>query len=131
MLRLRALGMTVRSGAATERLATMDCVASDKTGTLTLADAVLELEIEEEWCDRRALLEELISAAESSLEHPIARALRPMFMSTSCKATYVRILPGKGILAEVKGGQGAGPLGPHHRTPGGLGLRGPSPSRRD
>jgi cation transport ATPase len=74
MLRLRALGMTVRSGAAIERLAAVDCVAFDKTGTLTLADAIPELEIEEEWRDRRTLLEQLISAAETNLEHPIASA---------------------------------------------------------
>jgi heavy metal translocating P-type ATPase len=101
MLRLRSLGMTVRSGAAIERLAAVNCVAFDKTGTLTLTDSAPELELEPDWRDRRVLVEELISAAESNLKHPIAQALRPLVTSTAWTASSVRILPGKGILAVV------------------------------
>jgi Cu+-exporting ATPase len=106
MLRLRALGMTVRSGGAIERLAAVDCVAFDKTGTLTLPDPVPELELEPEWRDRRGLAEELISAAERTLEHPIARALRPLARSTAWTALSVRMLPGAGIQAEVRSAGG-------------------------
>jgi heavy metal translocating P-type ATPase len=106
MLRLRALGMTVRSGGAIERLAAVDCVAFDKTGTLTLPDPVPELELEPQWRDRRGLAEELIGAAESTLDHPIATALRPLARSTAWTALSVRILPGAGIQAEVRGAGG-------------------------
>jgi heavy metal translocating P-type ATPase len=102
MRRLNAFGMAVTSGKAIENLALVNCVAFDKTGTLTLPEASPELQFEPGWLDRRALVEKLISAAESSVEHPIANVLRALAKENSFIARSVRIEPGLGIRAEVE-----------------------------
>jgi heavy metal translocating P-type ATPase len=106
MRRLNAFGMVVTSGTAIENLALVDCVAFDKTGTLTLPDATPELQLEPAWRDRRILVEELISGAESAVEHPIAKALRPFAKTGAFAARSVRIEPGLGIRAEVESSEG-------------------------
>lgn len=107
MRRLNTFGMVVTSGNAVERLASVNCVAFDKTGTLTLPDATPELRLEPQWLDRRVLVEELISAAEESLEHPIAKALQPLARTNSFATRSVSIEPGLGILSEVESAEGS------------------------
>jgi Cu2+-exporting ATPase/Cu+-exporting ATPase len=107
MRRLNAFGMVVRSGKTIENLASVNSVAFDKTGTLTLPDAAPELQLEPVWRDRHALVEEMISAAESAVEHPIAKALRPLSGASTFTARSVRLEPGLGIRAEVESSAGA------------------------
>jgi len=107
MRRLNAFGMVVRSGKTIETLASVDSIAFDKTGTLTLPDATPELQLEPEWRDRRTFVEELISAAESAVEHPIAKALRSLSGASAFAASSVLVEPGLGILAEVESAVGA------------------------
>ena len=102
MRRLNAFGMVVTSGKAIEKLALVNCVAFDKTGTLTLPDSTPELHLEPGWLHCRALVENLISAAESAVEHPIAKALRPLAKENTFLARSVHIEPGLGIRAEVE-----------------------------
>lgn len=106
MRRMNAFGMVMTSGSAIERLASVSCVAFDKTGTLTLPDATPELCLEPAWRDRRAFVEELISAAETAVEHPIAKALRPLARANIFLTRSVSIEPGLGILAEVESVEG-------------------------
>jgi heavy metal translocating P-type ATPase len=107
MRRLNAFGMVMTSGSAIERLALVSCVAFDKTGTLTLPGATPELCLEPAWRDRRAFVEDLISAAETAVEHPIAKALRPLARTNMFLTRSVSIEPGLGILAEVGSVEGA------------------------
>lgn len=107
MRRLNAFGMVVRSGKTIETLASVDSIAFDKTGTLTLPDATPELQLEPEWRDRRTFVEELISTAESAVEHPIAKALRSLSGASVFVANSVLLEPGLGILAEVESAVGA------------------------
>ena len=102
MRRLNVFGMVVTSGKAIETMASVNCVAFDKTGTLTLPDATPELELEPGWRERRTVVEEMISAAENAVEHPIAKALRSLAKPTAFAACSVSIEPGLGILAEVE-----------------------------
>jgi Cu2+-exporting ATPase/Cu+-exporting ATPase len=106
MRRLNAFGMVVRSGKTIENLASVNSIAFDKTGTLTLPDATAELQLEPGWRDRRTSVEELISAAESAVEHPIAKALRPLGKAGIFTARSVRLEPGLGIWAEVESAAG-------------------------
>jgi heavy metal translocating P-type ATPase len=107
MRRLNTFGMVITSGSAIEKLASVSCVAFDKTGTLTLPDATPELRLEPAWRDCRTLVEVLISAAESAVEHPIAKALRPLARTNVFLTCSVSIEPGLGILAEVASAEGA------------------------
>jgi Cu2+-exporting ATPase/Cu+-exporting ATPase len=107
MRRLNDFGMVITSGSVIERLASVSCVAFDKTGTLTLPDATPELCLEPAWRDRRGFVEELISAAETAVEHPIAKALRPLARANRFLTRSVSIEPGLGILAEVESAEGA------------------------
>src|SRR6185312_6042039 len=107
MRRMNAFGVVMTAGSAIERLAAVSCVAFDKTGTLTLPDATPELELEPAWGDRRAYVEELISAAESAVEHPIAKSLRSLSGASTFTARSVRIEPGLGIFAEIESSAGA------------------------
>jgi Cu2+-exporting ATPase/Cu+-exporting ATPase len=107
MRRLNAFGMIVRSGKTIENLALVNSIAFDKTGTLTLPDATPELQLEPAWRERRTFVEELISAAESAVEHPIAKALRSLSGASTFTARSVLLEPGLGILAEVASAVGA------------------------
>jgi len=107
MRRLNTFGMVVRSGKTIENLASVNSIAFDKTGTLTLPDATPELQLEPAWGDRRAYVEELISAAESAVEHPIAKSLRSLSGASTFTARSVRIEPGLGIFAEIESSAGA------------------------
>lgn len=107
MRRLNSFGMATSSGTAIETLASVTCVAFDKTGVLTLPDATPELHLDPAWRDRRVFIEELISAAETAVDHPIAKVLRPLVRANRFLTRSVSIEPGLGILAEVESAAGA------------------------
>jgi Zn2+/Cd2+-exporting ATPase len=67
-------GILFRGGAAVERLADVDVVALDKTGTLTTGELSVEL-IESFPVGREMEVLELAGALESKSRHPIARAI--------------------------------------------------------
>lgn len=106
MRRLNSFGMVTMTGSAIEKLAATTYVAFDKTGTLTLPDATPELHLNPPWQTRRAFVEQLISAAETAVEHPIAKALRPLAQVKTFEARSVRIEPGLGIAAQVESDDG-------------------------
>jgi len=61
------------------------------------------LRLEMEWRDRRLEVEELVSAAEAPVNHPVARALAQMsFGRTGYRARSVSIEPGRGVSAQVQ-----------------------------
>ncbi|SDG73551.1 heavy metal translocating P-type ATPase [Roseospirillum parvum] len=102
--RLLKGGVLLKSATALERLATVDTVVLDKTGTLTLGRPTLR----EDGVDPGVVARAAALAAAS--RHPLARALaaaRPQV----APAPEVREVPGAGLVA----GQGAGGPGGERR----------------
>jgi cation transport ATPase len=103
--RLAERGLVVRSGDAVERLATVDVVLLDKTGTLTddrlaLLDVATAVEGEE-----RANLLGWVSLVEGHSRHPVAapfaRLPRPFAAGDEPRVERVTAVPGCGVEAEV------------------------------
>ena len=66
-------------------MASINCVAFDKTGTLTCRSNA-RAGTRAGWGDRRTVVEEMISAAENAVEHPIAKALRSLSEASTASA---------------------------------------------
>jgi P-type E1-E2 ATPase len=76
LFRLAQLGLVSRDGALIDALARTRRVFFDKTGTLSESDLrVTELWVDKDLPIKRNELLASILAAESGLEHPVARAL--------------------------------------------------------
>jgi Cu+-exporting ATPase len=102
--RAAQLGILFKGGESVERLARVDTIVLDKTGTLTggrpKIAAVRAFGIEEE------KLVALAAALEQRSEHPLARAVLEYAASRGIatgSATDVRALPGKGLTGTVEG----------------------------
>lgn len=105
--RLMKAGVLVKSGDALERLATIDTIIWDKTGTLTLGKPAL--------CDAQAhdpALFTMAMAMAAHSNHPLSRALcaaAPLLHSVALGAspapltTHVIEVPGQGIEGVVNG----------------------------
>jgi Cu+-exporting ATPase len=98
-------GVLVRDAAAFERLATITTVFLDKTGTLTTGQPrVVAIRPIPELTDGQFLA--LAAAAESSSEHPLARAIvalaRTRGVSVPPSSGFVAE-PGAGVTAQVEG----------------------------
>ncbi len=101
--RLAARGLISRQGDLIERLAAIDRVVLDKTGTLTreqfvLLDLVVSPEAD------RALVVRLLAAVESRSSHPVARAfldLVPAEVLAQVRILTLTVVPGCGIEARV------------------------------
>ena len=105
--RASALGIFVRSGDALERLARVDWVAIDKTGTLTERFAEVTDVAAVAGGDTGALLA-LAAAVESGSDHPIATAVRNAAGRQDDRfpvpqATDVHALAGIGVSGAVEG----------------------------
>lgn len=105
MGRLAARGVVARSGEAVERLARVDTVVLDKTGTLTEPSATLvDLVVREAGREARARALALLEAVERASGHPLAAA----FAGTGgARAALVavesmRVLPAVGVEARVR-----------------------------
>ncbi len=98
------LGVLFKGGEALERLAHVDAVVLDKTGTLTLGRPVLKLLRTVEGYKEIDLLR-MAAAAEERSNHPLAYAIvdyaRAKGMSWK-PAEDVRIMPGRGLSARVE-----------------------------
>jgi P-type Cu2+ transporter len=95
--RLFALGMSLKDGAALERLAEVDHVAMDKTGTLTSGHAEVAS------CTVSGSEIEAASALASLSLHPASRAVAAFFRNGAASVEQVREIPGKGIKGLVDG----------------------------
>jgi Cu+-exporting ATPase len=98
------LGVLFKGGEALERLAHLDVVVLDKTGTLTVGRPVLEsFSSFSEWPVNELL--RLAAAAEAQSNHPLAHALvdRAHAMGLVIPAAdEVQVLPGRGMSARVE-----------------------------
>ena len=101
--RLRNIGLLVVSPSALETLPSINHIALDKTGTLTLGEPRLQ-KVEILTSDKRFTSEqvvECVAALESFSRHPIANAFKDI--STSVVAEQVRATAGKGLEGHIKG----------------------------
>lgn len=106
--RLAARGVVVRAGEAVERLAAVDTVVLDKTGTLTEPTAALvDLVVAQGWARGRALA--LFATVEGVSGHPLASAFAGggQGWPGELAVDAVRVLPAAGVEARVREGASA------------------------
>jgi Cu+-exporting ATPase len=99
------LGVLFKGGEALERLAHLDVIVLDKTGTLTVGRPVLA-EIHPLGENRENDLLRLAAAAEERSNHPLAHSVVDHARSLGLAwkpAEDVQILPGRGLTAAVEG----------------------------
>ena len=104
------LGVLIKGGEALERLAHLDAIVLDKTGTLTVGRPVLEsvhpLGDHNEGGHTENDLLRIAAAAEERSNHPLAHAVVDAAHARSLiwqPAADVQILPGRGLTANVEG----------------------------
>jgi Cu+-exporting ATPase len=99
------LGILIKGGEALERIAGLQAIALDKTGTLTLGKPVLA-RIQTLGSFPENDLLRLAAAAEDHSAHPLAAAIVDAARARSLTwvaASEVQILPGRGLSATVEG----------------------------
>jgi Cu+-exporting ATPase len=106
------LGVLFKGGEALERLAHLDAIVLDKTGTLTVGRPVLEKvqglgtrDLGTERASERELLR-MAAAAEERSNHPLAHAIVDFSSRLGLsweRAQEVQIYPGRGVSARVGG----------------------------
>jgi Cu+-exporting ATPase len=99
------LGVLFKGGEALERLAHLDAIVLDKTGTLTVGRPVLDALHPLGNHTENDLLR-LAAAAEERSNHPLAHAIVDAAQARSLvwpPAEDVQILPGRGLTAKVEG----------------------------
>jgi Cd2+/Zn2+-exporting ATPase len=98
-------GILFRGGAAVERLADVDVVALDKTGTLTTGELTVE-RIESFPTGREREVLEMAGALESKSQHPIARAILRRARADGVRIGEVdefRSITGQGLKGRLGG----------------------------
>ena len=96
-------GILLKGGESVERLAHIDTVVLDKTGTLTLGKPQITAIYPLNGISERAILE-LTASLEQLSEHPLARAVTTKAQAEKVQlstATDLRVIPGKGIIGTV------------------------------
>lgn len=106
LFRLAQFGLVSRDGALIDALARTRCVFFDKTGTLSESDLrVTELWVDTDLPIKRNELLASILAAESGLEHPVARALTKYLKSEgideACELRNLQMIVGQGISYDL------------------------------
>ena len=99
-------GILIRSGDALERLASVDRIAFDKTGTITYGKPCVRAFKCEEALEKDVLLK-WTAAAEARSEHPLGKAVSEHYAEGHPEplpepSEFV-MLPGKGVCAVVEG----------------------------
>ena len=106
LFRLAQLGLVSRDGALIDTLGRTQRVFFDKTGTLSESDLrVTELWVDSDLPIKRDELLASVLAAESVMEHPVARALTRYLKSEgidgSCELQNLQIIAGQGIAYDL------------------------------
>ncbi len=100
-----AEGILIKGGEPLERLATVDTVVIDKTGTLTEGRPQVVDTLVADGVDREAAMRQ-VAAVERLSEHPLAdaivRSLPPHLWSASAVSDFAAV-PGRGAKAQVGG----------------------------
>jgi len=108
--RAAQLGILVKGGEALERLAGIDAVALDKTGTLTLGRPTIAAVEFAKGLDEAAQADllRIAAAVEGRSEHPLGKAVVEYaaalgIVETGVDVAEFRAVPGRGIAAKVNG----------------------------
>jgi Cu+-exporting ATPase len=102
--RASQLGILFKEGKFLELLGKNDIIMLDKTGTVTKGEPEVTNIYTEQYSENAFL--EIIGAAESTLEHPVARAIVKKAKSKIHrlpKASQVHVVPGYGVKASING----------------------------
>jgi heavy metal translocating P-type ATPase len=105
LFQLSRMGLVSRNGALIDALARTRQIFFDKTGTLSESSMrVTELLVLDAWQPRREALLSAVREVESTLSHPIARALAQHLNLTKavCRVEFLRTIPGQGVEAQVE-----------------------------
>ena len=97
------VGVLVKNAEALERLARVDTLVIDKTGTLTEGKPVLHETLALPWIDEREVLR-LAASVESGSEHPLGRAISEGAKARGLAPEAPRrfeSVPGRGVAADV------------------------------
>ena len=99
------LGILLKSGEALERLAHVDTVVLDKTGTLTQGQPqITDVHVADGTTEKELLA--MAASLEQRSEHPLAKAVLDRAAQDGLalqEATNVRAIPGKGVTGTVAG----------------------------
>jgi P-type Cu+ transporter len=117
-------GVIIKGGLYLEKLAEVDTILLDKTGTLTYGTPEVTEMRPAEGVSTEALLE-AAAIAESQSEHPVAKAILKKAAETGIrvrKPSRFEYTPGRGIVAEIDGQQIAAGNWMHLREAGIPGL---------
>jgi Cu+-exporting ATPase len=105
--RAAQLGLLMKGGPALERLAVVNRIALDKTGTLTLGHpTVAEMRLAEAARFEAATLLTWVVALEQASNHPLAQALLAFAKergATAAAASDVTVVPGVGVTGRIDG----------------------------
>ena len=107
---LAARGLVVRGGDAIERLAGLDRMVFDKTGTLSEEQcSLIDLALTGSVAERQIITDQLC-AVQNATSHPVARAFHSLNTAAAQSVFRVRSLktvPGCGVEAWIESDQGA------------------------
>ncbi len=98
-------GVLIKSGEALERMGNVDCITSDKTGTLTYGNLEVSDIIPLTDISENDLLK-IVSVSEIKSEHPIGKAVIEHSKQEGMNVpepTKFEIIPGKGLKSEYEG----------------------------
>ena len=96
-------GILVKDGGAVERMASVDTVLIDKTGTLTTGDIVCHGFTSTDPGTDAEDMESMVSAVESRSEHPLGRAIASAHVGDVREVSDFEYLPGRGVSGKVGG----------------------------
>lgn len=96
-------GILVKDGGAVERMASVDTVLMDKTGTLTTGEVVCHWFTSTDPGTDAEVIEGLVSAVESHSEHPLGRAIAAAHEGDVAEVSGFGYLPGRGVSGTVGG----------------------------
>lgn len=96
-------GILVKDGGAVERMASVDTILMDKTGTLTTGDIVCHGFTSSSGSVDAEELESLVSAVESRSEHPLGKAITSAHEGAVDEVSDFGYIPGRGVTGTVGG----------------------------
>lgn len=96
-------GILVKDGGAVERMASVDTILMDKTGTLTTGEIVCHGFTSTDAATDAEIIERFVSAVESRSEHPLGRAIASANGGDMEPVEDFAYMPGRGVSGTVRG----------------------------
>ena len=96
-------GILVKDGGAVERMASVDTILMDKTGTLTTGEIVCHGFTSTDAATDAEIIERFVSAVESRSEHPLGRAIASAHGGDMEPVEDFAYIPGRGVSGTVRG----------------------------